>query len=158
MDVQIFDLDGSVARQRRINALASRVLSLRGWGPSLRLACRWREFHRFEAALARKLGGTRDTRPALRFLGSGDFHHLTIALLRRIPRAVNLLVIDNHPDWMRGVPWLHCGTWLHHAAMLPQVRRVFHVGGDVDFDNRYRWLAPWPLLGSGKVVVMPAVL
>ena len=36
------------------------------------------------------------------------------------------------------MPFLHCGTWLYHAARLPQVNRVFHVGGDVDFDNFYR--------------------
>jgi hypothetical protein len=39
---------------------------------------------------------------------------------------------------------------------LPQVRRVFHLGGDVDFDNAYRWLAPWPLLHSQKIRVFPA--
>jgi hypothetical protein len=58
---------------------------------------------------------------------------------------------------MTKVPVLHCGTWLYHAARLPQVRRVFHVGGDVDFDNGYRWLAPWKLLRAGKITVLPAV-
>jgi hypothetical protein len=89
--------------------------------------------------------------------GSGDFHHVSLALLRRQSRPFNLLVIDNHPDWMRGLPFLHCGTWLRHAARLPQVRRIFHVGGDVDFDNYYRWLAPWNLLSAGKIIVIPAV-
>jgi arginase family enzyme len=91
------------------------------------------------------------------FYGSGDFHHVTLALARRIRTPFNLLVVDNHPDWMRGVPVLHCGTWLSHAARLPQVRRVFHVGGDVDFDNAYRWLAPWPQLAAGKIKVIPAI-
>jgi hypothetical protein len=58
---------------------------------------------------------------------------------------------------MRGIPFLHCGTWLYHAARLPTVRRVFHVGGDMDFDNSYRWLAPWPWLRDRKIVVWPAV-
>jgi hypothetical protein len=66
------------------------------------------------------------------------------------------LVLDNHPDWMRGVPLLHCGTWLYHAARLPHVKRIFHVGGEVDFDNSYRWQAPWPELSSGKIIVFPA--
>src|SRR5262249_35799045 len=81
----------------------------------------------------------------------------SLALVKRQPRPINLLVLDNHPDWMRRVPFLHCGTWLHHAARLPRVRRVFHVGGEVDFDNSWRWLAPWSLLRSGKMVVLPAV-
>jgi arginase family enzyme len=89
--------------------------------------------------------------------GSGDFHHVSLALLRRLPEPVNLLVIDNHPDWMRGVPFMHCGTWVYHAARLPQVQRIYHAGGDVDFDNYYRWLAPWRLLRQGKIVVLPGV-
>src|SRR5262249_9849025 len=88
--------------------------------------------------------------------GSGDFHHVSLALLRRLRQPVNLLVLDNHPDWMRGVPFLHCGTWLYHAARLPQVVRIFHVGGDVDFDNYYRPMAPWQMLQSGKITVIPA--
>src|SRR5205823_14391349 len=94
---------------------------------------------------------------ALTFCGSGDFHHVSLALVRRLTTPFNLLVLDNHPDWMRGVPFLHCGTWLYHAARLPLVQRVFHVGGDVDFDNYYRWMAPWPLLRSGKIKVLPGV-
>src|SRR5205823_4970719 len=68
-----------------------------------------------------------------------------------------LLVLDKHPDWMRRVPVMHCGTWLAHALRLPGLRRVFHAGGDLDFDNAYRWLAPWRELRSGRVVVLPAV-
>jgi hypothetical protein len=68
-----------------------------------------------------------------------------------------LLVLDKHPDWMRGVPVLHCGTWLWHALALPQVVRVFHVGGELDFDNAFRYLAPWAALRSGRITVFPAV-
>src|SRR5207245_2357963 len=108
-------------------------------------------------ALAGALGVAHDAAPSLTFVGSGDFHHVSLALVRRQPGPINLLVLDNHPDWMRGVPVLHCGTWLSHAVRLPQVRTVFHVGGEVDFDNAYSWLAPWPELRSGKIVVLPAV-
>jgi hypothetical protein len=68
-----------------------------------------------------------------------------------------LLILDNHPDWMRGVPFLHCGTWLHHAAQLANIRTIIHVGGDVDFDNRFRWLAPWQALRSGKIHVISGI-
>jgi hypothetical protein len=156
MEARLLDLDGSVAAQR---GLADRfpMTPLAGWGPRLRLACRHGRFRAFEAALADGLGGVCDDRPALSFVGSGDFHHVTLALLRRLPGPFNLLVLDNHPDWMRGVPFLHCGTWLRHALDLPNLRRVFHVGGDVDFDNAWRWLAPWRALRGGRVTVLPAV-
>jgi hypothetical protein len=76
--------------------------------------------------------------------------------VRRLNRPFNLLVVDNHPDWMTKLPFLHCGTWLDHASRLPLVRNVYHVGGDVDFDNAFRWLAPWEQLRSGRITVFPA--
>jgi hypothetical protein len=157
MDVRILDLDGSVAEQPTLKAGASAVVDLRDWGPRIRLACGWRSFKDFEQVLGQRIGHRPNTDPAVTFVGSGDFHHVTLALLRRVERPVNLLVLDNHPDWMSGVPFLHCGTWLRHAARLPQVNRVFHVGGDVDFDNAYRWLAPWAELRAHKLIVFPAV-
>ena len=33
---------------------------------------------------------------------------------------------------------------------------MFHCGGELDFDNGYRWLAPWLEIESGRVVVFPA--
>src|SRR5581483_798779 len=119
-------------------------------------ACRFGRFRQFESALAAWAGSERDESPAITFFGSGDFHHVSLALLRRQAAPCNLLVLDNHPDWMRAIPFLHCGTWLYHAAQLPQVRRIFHLGGDVDFDNAYRWLAPWPMIRSGKIIVAPS--
>src|SRR5262249_5660636 len=107
--------------------------------------------------LAGRLNGVTDDSPWLTLCGSGDFHHVSLALLRRIQQPFNLLVVDNHPDWMRGLPFMHCGTLLYHAARLPQAQHVFHAGGDVDFDNYFRWLAPWPMLQSGKITVFPAV-
>jgi hypothetical protein len=157
MQVRILDLDGGVARQPRLRQRARQCLPLLPWGPRLRMGCSWAAFRRFEADLAGLAQGNRDRQTTVTFVGSGDFHHVSLALLARQPRLCNVLVIDNHPDWVRRVPFLHCGTWLAHAARLPQVHRIFHVGGDVDFDNHYRWLAPWDLLASGKVRVLPAV-
>src|SRR5262249_23112377 len=148
------DLDGSVARQGNLRErVRPRSVDMRRWGPTIRLACGFGRFERFAHELVHALGPARIDRPEILLCGSGDFHHVTLALLRRICDPINLLVIDNHPDWVRGVPFLHCGTWLHHAARLPHVRRIFHAGGDTDFDNRYRWLAPWSLLRSGKITV-----
>jgi arginase family enzyme len=128
---------------------------LRRLGPRIRMACRFARFRRFERALARRLGPTNE--PALTFFGSGDFHHVSLALVRRITKPCNLLVLDLHPDWMRGIPILHCGTWVRHALRHPHVHNVFALGGDLDFDNTYRWLAPWADLSSGRVTVWPAV-
>jgi arginase family enzyme len=157
MQARVLDLDGSIARQTQLLRRSGAViLRLQEWGRSLRLACLHGTLARFEKQLAQFIGSSSDDRPFLTFLGSGDFHHVSLALLRRLTGPFNLLVIDNHPDWMRGIPFLHCGTWLYHAAQLPNVQRIFHLGGGVDFDNAYRWLAPWPMIRSGKIVAAPA--
>jgi hypothetical protein len=155
---RIFDLDGSLLRQPfLLRRVAEPPLDLRAWAPWIRLGCRQSTFGAFEAGLRELTRSASDARPFVTFYGSGDFHHVTLALLRRLRTPCNLLVLDKHPDWMRGVPFLHCGTWLYHAAALPHVGRVFHVGGELDFDNRFRWLAPWRLLRASKITVLPAV-
>src|SRR5271166_2661362 len=153
--VRIVDLDGAIVPQASfLEHLRTEWTSALDWGPHLRLACSFSYFKKFESWL-RDRSVSAD--PAVTLYGSGDFHHVTLALIRQIRQPFNLLVLDKHPDWMRAIPFLHCGTWLHHAARLPLVRRIFHVGGDLDFDNAFRWLAPWPLLRTGKITVLPAI-
>ena len=55
----------------------------------------------------------------------------------------------------RGIPFLHCGTWLARASDCRVCGGCF-TGGETDFDNGYRRLAPWPDLRAGRVVVFPA--
>jgi len=157
MHVRIIDLDGSILAQEKFTSQCGpQVVSLPDWGPRIRLACSFGTYHRFECGYDERVRD--DTvAPHLTLYGSGDFHHVTLALLRRLRGPFNLLVLDKHPDWMRGVPVLHCGTWLNHALSLPNLQRVFHLGGDLDFDNWFRWLAPWRPLREGKIVVYPAV-
>jgi len=157
MRVRILDLDGGIVAQRGSWRLDDpRVVSLRDWGPRIRIACSFAAFDRFERASDELLDdGPND--PWLTLYGSGDFHHVTLALLRRLKEPFHLLILDKHPDWMRGVPIMHCGTWLRHALRLPNLRQVFHLGGDLDFDNWFRWLAPWSELRKGKITVLPAL-
>jgi hypothetical protein len=156
MRLQILDLDGSLTAQPTLkDRCASAIHLLKDWGPRIRLGCRHGAFRRFEDDLNSRLGAP--TKPALTFCGSGDFHHASLALIRRIQEPFNLLVIDKHPDWMRSVPLMHCGTWVRHAVRLPGLHRLYHVGGDLDFDNGFRWLAPWPELLAGKIKVIPAI-
>ena len=155
MHVRVLDLDGALVPQHQLHRrYAPSLHDARAWGPHVRLGCGFGRFRRFEAAVDTLLRED-PSGPALTFYGSGDFHHVSLALLRRLQGPFNLLVLDNHPDWMRAVPLMHCGTWLYHAARLPQVQRIFHLGGNVDFENAYRWLAPWSLLRAGKITVLP---
>jgi hypothetical protein len=157
MQLRILDLDGALAAQTEfLRPGMAEAIPMQDWGGRIRLACSFGTFRQFEQA-CRKEFAEEPTRPILTWYGSGDFHHVTFALLRRLRGPFNLLVLDKHPDWMRGVPVMHCGTWLYHALRLPGLQRVFHLGGELDFDNLFRWLAPWGWLRAGKIMVCPAV-
>jgi hypothetical protein len=152
--VRILDLDGSLAPQADLFTPVGAVwLPAQDWGLRVRLACGFGTFDRFRRWLSASLP---NGDPAVTLYGSGDFHHISLALLAQIRGRFNLLVLDKHPDWMRGMPFLHCGTWLRHALRLPGLCRVFLCGGEADFDNAYRWLAPWPEIRAGRVLVFPA--
>ena len=63
--------------------------------------------------------------PPFVLYGSGDFHHLAAAFLRKARSpAVNVVSFDNHPDWDIRPPRWACGGWVNRALELPQVRRV----------------------------------
>ena len=153
--VCILDFDGSLLCQKELLMHpGAGVYALAEWGPRVRLACGFRRFHRLMAAVDSML--RKNPEPSIVFAGSGDFHHVSLGLAGRVRRPFNLLVLDAHPDWMRGIPFLHCGTWLSHAARLPNLETVYHVGGCTDFDDRWRWLAPWRLLRAGRIKVIAA--
>ena len=154
LKLRVLDLDGSLKTQPELFSRQEATwLPASHWAPRIRLACTFGTFKRFRHWLDDQLEASA---PGITLYGSGDFHHVTLALLKRMSEPFNLLVLDKHPDWMRGIPFLHCGTWLRHALELPNLRRVFHCGGELDFDNAYRWLAPWQAIASGRIVVFPA--
>ncbi|MFM7150341.1 MAG: hypothetical protein ACKO23_10905, partial [Gemmataceae bacterium] len=155
MEMEILDLDQSLRKQPEVLSSARAVIHLIDRGKRLRLACSWPAFRSFQNHFNQQVGCATDKSPVLRFIGSGDFHHLTLALLNRFSVRFNLLVLDNHPDWMRFLPFLHCGTWLYHASCLPNINRIFHLGGNVDFDNGFRHLAPTSSLRQKRIVVFP---
>jgi len=64
------------------------------------------------------------------FTGSGDFHHVTLELVRRCyaQGPIDVVVFDNHPDNMRFPLGVHCGSWVRRVALLPFVRSVHVVG------------------------------
>src|SRR4051794_22714933 len=61
MRVRVLDLDSSITAQDRfLCKFQPDVHDLLRWGPSLRLACRWQRFHRFERWLDRSLERSQD--------------------------------------------------------------------------------------------------
>ena len=117
---RILDFDGSVAPLE-----GAATICLRDREESVRFSC----------SIGTLNGLPSFPAAGLTFLGSGDFHHVTYGLLKRLQRPVQLVVFDNHPDNMRYPFGIHCGSWVAHAARLPFITRIYVAGihsGDVE--------------------------
>ena len=106
----------------------------RAWGPRLRC------FARRDALEAFVREAMEDLPPFVLY-GSGDFHHLAAALLRKARSStVNVVSFDNHPDWDVRPPHWACGGWINRALELPHVRRASVWGcGNFELDWPARW-------------------
>src|SRR5216683_1672525 len=67
-------------------------LNFQEWGPRLRFIAKKNDVEVFYKLLPEKLS-------SFCLLGSGDFHHLTPILLRKLEKPFVLVSLDNHPDW-----------------------------------------------------------
>lgn len=129
--LNILDLDHSLTSQpciaqRLADGRATRM-ELLALGPKLRLWSTERNYQRFTKCLQQRPKNPTH-RPEIFFIGSGDYHHLTPALLADLPEPVTLIHFDNHPDWVRFAPRRHCGSWVNRALKLPNIRRIITLG------------------------------
>jgi len=129
----VLDLDGSLPRPA-----GGQTITLRDWEEAIRFGCTRGTWSAFRNKLEQCLPEIHGTV----CMGSGDFHHVTQLLLARYrtPEPFDVVVLDNHPDNMRFPFGIHCGSWVSHAAILPQVRRIHVLGissGDVGW--RHAW-------------------
>lgn len=106
---------------------------------ALRFGCTRRTLARHWARVAPRLPAAHG--PV--FLGSGDFHHLSLPLIARAAAArpgLRVVVLDNHPDNMRYPFGVHCGSWVSHVAALPGVAGVDVAGiTSADIGNGHAW-------------------
>jgi arginase family enzyme len=131
------DLDGSF--EPGILGLPTR--DARDWGPRLRCFAPRAAMNDFIREVTTGL-------PPFVLYGSGDFHHVTAALLRNISKPVTLVAFDNHPDWDRRPPHWACGGWMKRALELPQVQKAV-VWGLGNFELNF----PARLFGDRRVEV-----
>ena len=102
------------------------VLALAQWQQRIRFGCSLRAM----VALRHELVMRMPPDPGPVFIGSGDFHHVSLLLVERLAAhgPLDVVVLDNHPDNMR-YPWgIHCGSWVSHVARLPFVRHAQVMG------------------------------
>lgn len=111
---------------RSVQGLPAEVrLDLAHLESKLRYGCARATLDRLQRAIEPDL-----PQDCMAFVGSGDFHHLTLPLIRRLHTRgpLRVVVLDNHPDNMRFLFGVHCGSWVRQVARLPFVTRVDVVG------------------------------
>lgn len=118
---RVLDLDGSVAGR-----VVADVVPLLALQDRFRFGCSLGDLRWLAGSLDAALGPS----PGVVFLGSGDFHHLSLLLIERAARAgaLEVVVLDNHPDNMRWPGGIHCGSWVRHVVSLAAVTHVHVLG------------------------------
>lgn len=87
-------------------------------------------------AISHKLANTELS--GLTFLGSGNYHYATLALLQKIPQPFSLILFDHHTDLKEGRigNLLSCGSWVRHALSdVANLKKVIIVGPDPPEDE-----------------------
>ncbi|QEI09205.1 hypothetical protein FXN63_09065 [Pigmentiphaga aceris] len=141
----ILDIDSSVG-----DLPDAHRLDLREHHETLRLGCSLPRMRWLTDKLDRMAPASADTV----MLGSGDFHHLSWPLIARQNQhgQMRVLVFDNHPDNMRFIGGVHCGSWVRRVTALPFVSRVDVVGiTSQDIGASHAWENYLRPLWSGKL-------
>lgn len=123
------DLDGAWPRDVLPDA---GYFDAQHWGAKLRYWTNARLVERFFSEVEPQLAD-------FTLYGSGDFHHVSALLLRRVKQPFTLVSFDNHPDWDIRPPHWGCGTWLNRALELPQMRQAVIWGcsnGELNWPGR----------------------
>lgn len=131
----VLNFDDSAGRPQH-----SAQLELQDWQEDIRFSCNWKTFRQFSNLLEQQLPTASELGCVL--LGSGDYHHVTQALLSRLDpkQPIHLIVCDNHPDNMRYPLGIHCGSWVYWASRLPQVARIDVIGiSSADISVAHAW-------------------
>lgn len=136
----VLDFDNSVG----VLENADRI-QLSEWQEAIRFGCSLRKLEALEQMLDNKLPREHGTV----LLGSGDYHHLSYLLLKKLAKLgpFQLVVFDNHPDNMRYPFGIHCGSWVRWAARLPFISHIHVVGiTSSDISGAHLWENHlWPM-------------
>jgi hypothetical protein len=119
----------------------------RAWGPRVRCFAKPADVEAFDRDVLAGL-------PSFVLSGSGDFHHLTALLLRRLTSPTVVVSFDNHPDWDVRPPRWACGGWVNRALDLWHVRRVSVWGcGNFELRRPHTLFANRRALRTGRLEV-----
>lgn len=163
MQLVILHLDDSLKSQKEFlvacDALDGFQLEMSEIGRRSRLWCSFSELTQLQAILEQTIR-LHHSRPLLTFLGSGDFHHVSLVLLRRIceqlAEPLTVVHFDNHPDWVKFKRGVHCGSWINNILHLPMLEKVITLGVSSKDLTWPEWKgANLKALREGKIELFP---
>ncbi|MCO6505065.1 MAG: arginase family protein [Snodgrassella sp.] len=106
------------------------TIELRQWQEAIRFGCSKSKLQQLTTLLEQRL----PVRHGTVLIGSGDYHHISLLLIQRLKnyysaeKPIQIVIFDNHPDNMRYLFGIHCGSWVSYVAQLPFVSHVHVLG------------------------------
>lgn len=150
MHLKVINLDNSLTSQVALkNATTINALS---FASKTRIFARKKTIYDF----IQHIGQPPQNEPEIIFYGSGDFHHLTAALISRHTEPLTVIHFDNHPDWVKFPATYNCGAWVNRALDMPHVKKMITLGvNSKDLENPERKYANLQALNNGTLQLYP---
>jgi arginase family enzyme len=135
--VSILDFDGTYDEQNFYRSFLCERLDLK----KMESVCRFCDHASF-ARIREKL--SRNPFRKIAFLGSGNYHYVSFALVSKIKTPFTLVLFDHHTDLMDepSPSLISCGGWVRNVLdTLPNLIKVLIIGADGNLttsrENRY---------------------
>lgn len=136
LSISLLHFDDALLKQPEFLAACRKrqatQFDLRKWGEVVRLWAKASELEDLKAFLDSSLMKQNDGRLVVRWMGSGDFHHVSALLIELLAKQqsdpLTVVHFDNHPDWVAHTDGTHCGSWVRHILDEGIVARVVSIG------------------------------
>lgn len=155
-NIRVLNFDDSITSQKNLIAkfnsppYTCEIIDFKKEAPSLRYWAKRKDLNFF----AQKLG--RSGNNLITFYGSGDFHHISIALIESLRRPLSVMVFDFHPDWDGLGTRFSCGSWINAIAENNNVKKAILLGpSSDDLSAKGLFTASFRGLSAKKLEIYP---
>ncbi|MDD4954813.1 MAG: arginase family protein [Candidatus Omnitrophica bacterium] len=124
--IRILDFDASVLAQAALlekyakPPYSAQIISFKDIAPS----CRYIATKKTLSLVKKRLENS--SRNAITLYGSGDFHHISSALIPE--ESVSVIMFDHHPDCYNFSPCMSCGSWVSNVSKMKNVEKIVLLG------------------------------
>jgi len=150
-EIRILEFDESVSAQKKlIQHYNPKIVDLTALGPRVRLWMDKKGAIKVRQALDPTL------KNSITFLGSGDFHHISIPLIEQFEQPLSVIVFDHHPDWFVSPPALGCGSWVSEVLKRKNIKKLVSLGpSSDDLNNSSMFTADTASFKGNRLEIYP---